>query len=205
MRGRLGLPTARDLHFCAEKHLSAYARDARRAGRIIVQFRKRTILRTVRFAVCRMAAVPSETAVRVTCPHRFRAGEVFSRGRCPPDHPGPSPTRNRPARPHQPLLRIGFLDTCGDQSVPGRKAVTPRSRASHRNSLREFRPLRASIADAYGPAPLIRACALRLHAIGTSTRPLPVQPSSLASSPCPRLQPAGSAAKARRAVSSTIR
>ena len=35
-RGRLGLPVERDLHFRAEKRLSAYARDARLAGRIIV-------------------------------------------------------------------------------------------------------------------------------------------------------------------------
>ena len=36
VRGRLGLPVERDLYFRAEKRLSAYARDARRAGRIIV-------------------------------------------------------------------------------------------------------------------------------------------------------------------------
>ena len=36
VRGRLGLPVERDLHFRAEKRLSAYARDARLAGRIIV-------------------------------------------------------------------------------------------------------------------------------------------------------------------------
>ena len=36
LRGRLGLPVERDLHFRAEKRLSAYARDARLAGRIIV-------------------------------------------------------------------------------------------------------------------------------------------------------------------------
>lgn len=35
VRGRLGLPIERDLHFRAEKRLSAYARDARHAGRII--------------------------------------------------------------------------------------------------------------------------------------------------------------------------
>ncbi|AEB84000.1 DUF2958 domain-containing protein [Pseudomonas aeruginosa] len=35
VRGRLGLPVERDLHFRAEKRLSAYARDARLAGRII--------------------------------------------------------------------------------------------------------------------------------------------------------------------------
>lgn len=35
-RGRLGLPVERDLHFRAEKRLSAYARDARLAGRILV-------------------------------------------------------------------------------------------------------------------------------------------------------------------------
>ena len=34
--GRLGLPVERDLHFRAEKRLSAYARDARLAGRIVV-------------------------------------------------------------------------------------------------------------------------------------------------------------------------
>lgn len=34
MRGRLGLPIERDLYFRAEKSLSAYARDARLAGRI---------------------------------------------------------------------------------------------------------------------------------------------------------------------------
>ena len=36
VRGRLGLPIERDLYFRAEKRLSAYARDARLAGRIIV-------------------------------------------------------------------------------------------------------------------------------------------------------------------------
>jgi hypothetical protein len=35
VRGRLGLPIERDLHFRAEKRLSAYARDARLAGRIV--------------------------------------------------------------------------------------------------------------------------------------------------------------------------
>ncbi|XQM33789.1 hypothetical protein DFLDMN_000599 [Cupriavidus sp. H19C3] len=37
VRGRLGLPIERDLHFRAEKRLSAYARDARRAGQIVVE------------------------------------------------------------------------------------------------------------------------------------------------------------------------
>ena len=36
VRGRLGLPIERDLSFRAEKRLSAYARDARLAGRIVV-------------------------------------------------------------------------------------------------------------------------------------------------------------------------
>ena len=36
VRGRLGLPVVRDLHFRAEKRLSAYARDARLAGRVVV-------------------------------------------------------------------------------------------------------------------------------------------------------------------------
>lgn len=36
VRGRLGLPVERDLHFRAEKRLSAYAREARLAGRISV-------------------------------------------------------------------------------------------------------------------------------------------------------------------------
>ncbi|MBW8466053.1 DUF2958 domain-containing protein, partial [Acidovorax sp.] len=36
VRGRLGLPIERDLSFRAEKRLSAYARDARRAGRVVV-------------------------------------------------------------------------------------------------------------------------------------------------------------------------
>ena len=35
VRGRLGLPIERDLLFRAEKRLSAYARDARLAGRIV--------------------------------------------------------------------------------------------------------------------------------------------------------------------------
>lgn len=35
VRGRLGLPVERDLHFRAEKRLSAYAREARLAGRIV--------------------------------------------------------------------------------------------------------------------------------------------------------------------------
>jgi hypothetical protein len=34
LRGRLGLPVERDLHFKANKPLSAYAREARLAGRI---------------------------------------------------------------------------------------------------------------------------------------------------------------------------
>ncbi|MEZ5704796.1 MAG: DUF2958 domain-containing protein [Burkholderiaceae bacterium] len=36
VRGRLRLPVERDLHFRAEKRLSAYARDARQAGRLVV-------------------------------------------------------------------------------------------------------------------------------------------------------------------------
>ncbi len=36
VRGGLGLPVERDLHFRAEKRLSGYARDARLAGRIVV-------------------------------------------------------------------------------------------------------------------------------------------------------------------------
>ena len=35
LRGRLGLPVERDLHFQAEKPISAYAREAQRAGRIV--------------------------------------------------------------------------------------------------------------------------------------------------------------------------
>lgn len=35
VRGRLGLPVERDLHFQAEKRLSAYTREARLAGRIV--------------------------------------------------------------------------------------------------------------------------------------------------------------------------
>lgn len=35
IRGRLGLPVERDLHFVADKPLSAYAEEARRQGRII--------------------------------------------------------------------------------------------------------------------------------------------------------------------------
>lgn len=34
-RGRLGLPVERDLHFKADKPISAYAREARMAGRIV--------------------------------------------------------------------------------------------------------------------------------------------------------------------------
>ena len=36
VRGRLGLPVERDIRFRAEKRLSAYARDARLAGRVVV-------------------------------------------------------------------------------------------------------------------------------------------------------------------------
>ncbi|EMM6680950.1 DUF2958 domain-containing protein [Pseudomonas aeruginosa] len=36
VRGELGLPIERDLSFRAEKRLSAYARDARLAGRVVV-------------------------------------------------------------------------------------------------------------------------------------------------------------------------
>lgn len=35
VRGRLGLPVERDLHFKADKPISAYAREARLAGRIV--------------------------------------------------------------------------------------------------------------------------------------------------------------------------
>ncbi len=35
VRGRLGLPIERDLHFIATKMISAYAREARLAGRIV--------------------------------------------------------------------------------------------------------------------------------------------------------------------------
>ena len=36
VRGRLGLPIERDLHFAVQKRLSAYAREARLVGRIAV-------------------------------------------------------------------------------------------------------------------------------------------------------------------------
>lgn len=36
VRGRLGLPIECDLHFRAEKQLSAYAREAQLAGRIVI-------------------------------------------------------------------------------------------------------------------------------------------------------------------------
>lgn len=36
VRGRLGLPVERDLHFVADKPLSAYADEARSKGRVIV-------------------------------------------------------------------------------------------------------------------------------------------------------------------------
>ncbi|MGJ7536978.1 MULTISPECIES: DUF2958 domain-containing protein [unclassified Variovorax] len=36
VRGQLGLPVERDLHFKAQKCLSAYAREARLAGRVVV-------------------------------------------------------------------------------------------------------------------------------------------------------------------------
>lgn len=35
VRGRLGLPVERDLHFKADKRLSGYTREARLAGRIV--------------------------------------------------------------------------------------------------------------------------------------------------------------------------
>ena len=35
VRGRLGLPVERDLHFTATKPISAYAREARMGGRIV--------------------------------------------------------------------------------------------------------------------------------------------------------------------------
>lgn len=35
VRGRLGLPVERDLHFKADKPISVYAREARLAGRIV--------------------------------------------------------------------------------------------------------------------------------------------------------------------------
>jgi hypothetical protein len=35
VRGRLGLPVERDLHFTADKPISAYARETRMAGRIV--------------------------------------------------------------------------------------------------------------------------------------------------------------------------
>ncbi len=35
LRGRLGLPVERDLHFKADKTISAYAREARMSGRIV--------------------------------------------------------------------------------------------------------------------------------------------------------------------------
>ncbi|KQO86654.1 transposase [Methylobacterium sp. Leaf90] len=36
LRGRLRLPVERDLHFCADRSLSAYAAEAQAAGRITV-------------------------------------------------------------------------------------------------------------------------------------------------------------------------
>ncbi|ART47590.1 DUF2958 domain-containing protein [Acidovorax sp. JG5] len=35
LRGRLGLPVERDMHFKADKSISAYAREARMSGRIV--------------------------------------------------------------------------------------------------------------------------------------------------------------------------
>lgn len=35
VRGRMGLPVERDLHFVADRRISAYARDARRAGHVV--------------------------------------------------------------------------------------------------------------------------------------------------------------------------
>ena len=35
VRGGLGLPVERDLHFVASKRISGYAREARMAGRIV--------------------------------------------------------------------------------------------------------------------------------------------------------------------------
>ena len=35
LRGRLGLPVERDLHFIADKRLSGYTREARLTGRIV--------------------------------------------------------------------------------------------------------------------------------------------------------------------------
>jgi hypothetical protein len=35
VRGRLGLPVERDVHFLADKPISVYAREARLAGRIV--------------------------------------------------------------------------------------------------------------------------------------------------------------------------
>ncbi len=35
VRGRMGLPIERDLHFVADKRISGYAREARLAGRIV--------------------------------------------------------------------------------------------------------------------------------------------------------------------------
>jgi hypothetical protein len=35
VRGKLGLPIERDLHFVADKPLSAYADEARERGRIV--------------------------------------------------------------------------------------------------------------------------------------------------------------------------
>ena len=40
LRGPMGLPVERDRHFEAKKPLSAYARDAYRAGRILAQLLK---------------------------------------------------------------------------------------------------------------------------------------------------------------------
>jgi hypothetical protein len=36
VRGRLGLPVERDLHFAPQKRLSAFAREARLVGRIVI-------------------------------------------------------------------------------------------------------------------------------------------------------------------------
>jgi hypothetical protein len=36
VRGKLGLPVERDLHFVADKSISAYAKDAREFRRIVV-------------------------------------------------------------------------------------------------------------------------------------------------------------------------
>lgn len=90
----------------------------------------------------------------------------------------PPPRLCRRAPPHAPAaFHPGHPPPCCPSLIawasPAKKHGRSRCRAAHRASLRESRPLRASIADAYGPASSFGPARFACVRFGTQGRPLP--------------------------------